>query len=329
MSDETDIAALDTDARLRLLTDALRSGPGSAEWAAAVTEAHAMGPTAGLDEFAVLVEARRRLADGRHYRAVRAGPGFGRRLMARVDADVAARPRKLSAGPFAYVGAGLVVGVLGLVFFLVMRSTTGEGTSGQELGLAYFSNTLASAALNGPLPPAWRPIGSVALDPDRGLLPDLSRHPGSDYAGGGLVPQRPAPADDPTAVQATFHFGPGVGPGCVPQLFIADSPDFSADRGVSPHELAWLVQAGQAQVAVADGTVTDLRLRIGPGDDVAVRVAVAPDGGAAVVCNGKVLWTGASGLTDRPRYAGVRLLYRGTDGRADAVTVQGLKVLQK
>ena len=333
MSDESDIPALATDSRLQLLSEALRAGPGSAEWAAAVIEAARVGTSSGLDEYAVLVQARERLADGRGYRSVRAGPGFGRRLMARVEStQVAARPRSpLSAGPFAYIGVALIVGVAGLLLALILRSTNGEGGSQQELARAYFPTTFASASLAGPLPPGWRPIGSLSLDADSGLTldPDRSAPPADGYAGGGLVTRAAVPADEPLAVQATFHFGPRVGPGCMPQLFISDAGPFSADRGVSPHELAWIVQDDQAQVAVADGHVPDARLRVHGGDEIAVKLVVAADGTAAVVCNGQVLWTGASGLTDHPRYAGVRFLYRSPNGRRDAVTVRNLKVLRR
>ena len=330
MAEELDIPEIDVDPRLRLLTDALRAGPGTAEWAAAVSQAQAMGAAAGMDEYAVLRAARERLAEGRAYRSVRAGPGFGRRLMARVDADLATRPRsRLSAGLFAYVGVGLAVGALGLVVALVLRTTAGEGTGQQELARAYFPTTFASATLRGPLPPGWRTIGSLSLEPTDGLALD-PEHPvtaGDGYAGGGLATRKAAAGDEPLAVQATFHFG-HVGPGCVPQLFVADSAAFSDERGVSPHELVWLVQDGQGQVALADGRVTDPRLKVHANDEVAVKLVVAPGGDAAVVCNGQVLWTGGSGLADGPRYAGVRLLYRG-GGRADAVSVQNVKVMQK
>jgi hypothetical protein len=330
MADELDIPEIDADPRLRLLTDALRAGPGTPEWTAAVAEARTLGAAPGADEYAVLMAARERLADGRAYRSVRAGPGFGRRIMARVDAADTTQTRSpLSAGLLAYVGVGLAVGVLGLLVALVVRSTSGEGTGQQELAQAYFPTTFASATLTGPLMQGYfNPIGSLSLDATNGLaLAADVKVPGDGYAGGGLVTRKGAPADEPLAVQATFHFG-HTGPGCVPQLFIADSPDFTPDRGVSPHELVWLVQGDQGQVAVADGSVKDPRLKVHGGDEVAVKLVVAPGGDAAVVCNGTVLWTGASGLADKPRYAGVRMLYR-PDGRRDAVTVRNLKVMQK
>ena len=328
-STEADVDA-EGDATLRLLTDALRTGPGSPEWAAAVEATRAMPPSPGLDEWAVLLTARDRLAAGRSYRSVRAGPGFGRRVMARVDELAAAQPQRgrspLSPGLFALVGVGVVVGVIGLLLAILFRSGSTEITGQGDLATAYFRQSFASASLTGVRPPGWRVIGSLPLsDTDRLALSSAARLTAA-YAGGGLVTQRAVPGDEPLSVQATFHFGRVVGPACVPQLFVTDRPDYSADKGVSPHELVWLVQEGQGQVAVADGQVAAPRVRVH--DDVAVKVVVAADGSAAVVCNGQPLWSGASGLVDRPRFGGVRLLYR-TGDRREAVTVTGLEVKQR
>ena len=315
MSDDSDIPALATDSRLQLLSEALRAGPGSAEWAAAVVEAARVGTHSGLDEYAVLVQARERLADGRGYRSVRAGPGFGRRLMARVDAtQVAARPRSpLSAGPFAYIGVALIVGVAGLLLALILRSTNGEGGSQQELARAYFPTTFASASLSGPLPPGWRPIGSLSLDPDDGLAVDPERPAlaADTYAGGGLVTRAAVPADEPLAVQATFHFSPHVGPGCMPQLFVSRRRTVLA-RTAASAPTNWRGSYRTTRPRSRSPTATCPTPGSGStgGDEIAVKVVVAADGTAAVVCNGQVLWTGASGLTDHPRYAGVRFLYR-------------------
>jgi hypothetical protein len=323
---DTDIPDVDADPFLRLLTDALRAGPASPEWASAVAEARGRG-AAGGDDAAVLLAARERLAEGRAYRSVAAGPGFERRLMAKVDADANAKPRSLSAGWLAYLGAGLVVASVGVLLAILTRSGSGVGSGASDLAQAYFHRPFAETSLTGPLESGWRTIGSLPLaTANRLMLTDAKLGP--DYAGGGLVTRRGAAADEPLAVQATFHFGGHVGPGCVPQLFVADVNDFHGDRGFGSHELAWVVQDGQGQVAVADGTPPAPRLKVRPMDDVTVVIKLAPDGDAAVVCNDHVLWTGPSGLApDKPRFAGVRLLYRG-DAR-DAVAVTGLKVLQK
>ena len=318
----------EADPFLQVLTDALRAGPGSAEWAVAVAQARGRGVDEA-SELSLLLVARERLGQGRAYRSVRAGPGFGRRIMSKVDADLAARPKgPLSPGLLAYVGVGAAVAALGVLMAVLFRSGSGMGGSGGELAGTYFTRPFASATLTDPRPPGWRPIGSLPLD-DAGRLALPPAFPlGADYVGGGLVTRSAIPADDPLSVQATFRFT-HVGPGCVPQLFVSDTDQFSSDRGMSLHELVWLVQDGQGQVATADGRVAGPRLKVPDRDDVAVKVVVSPDGDAAVVCNGQVLWTGASGLAaDKPRFAGVRLLFCGP-GHHDAVTVSGLKVLQK
>ena len=330
-STEPDVESVDTDVLLRLLTDALRSGPSSPEWAEAVVRANAVDHDPKLDEYAVLLAVRDRLAAGRGYRAVRAGPGFGRRLMTRVDAvAAAARPQRspLSANFFAVLGVGAVVGVVGILLSVLFRSGSPEVPATSDLATAYFAHPFATATLTDTPPPGWRHVGSLSLEDSRRLALPAGAKLTDNYAGGGLVTQRAVPADEPLSVQATFHFGPHVGAGCVPQVFVSDTPDFSGDRGVSTHELVWLVQDGQGRVAPADGRVAGPQVRVG-GDET-VKVVVAPDGQAAVVCNKQVLWSGASGLgVDRPRYAGVRLLYRSPDGRRDAVTVTSLEVLRR
>ena len=344
MSDAIQIPSTDpdvdaeADATLRLVTDALRAGPGSPEWSAAVEQTAADGRDPRLDEYAVLLAARDRLAAGRAYRSVRAGPGFGRRLMGRVDAIAAtSRPQRspLAPGFFALVGAGLVVGVVGIVLSTLFRSGSPELAGQGDLAKAYFSHSVASASLDAPLPGGWRSIGSLSLDPTHGLtLPPNRQVPAGDgYVGGGLATVRPVDADEPLSVQATFRFG-RLGPECVPQLFVADADDFSADRGVATHELAWVVQDGAGQVVAADGRVAAPRLPVQSSGDVAVKIVLGPTGDAAVVCNGTTLWSGPSGLADgHPRRAGVRLLYRrGTppaDRRAAAVTVTHLQVMQR
>ena len=80
-----DAAAIDADPMLRLLTDALRRGPGSPEWHRAVSDLrNADSPAA--DEYRLLIAARERLESGRAYREVRAGPAFTRELFSRLGA---------------------------------------------------------------------------------------------------------------------------------------------------------------------------------------------------------------------------------------------------
>lgn len=79
-----DAAAIDADPMLRLLTDALRRGPGSPEWHKAVSDLRDV-TTPEADEYRLLIAARERLESGRAYREVRAGPAFTRELFGQLD----------------------------------------------------------------------------------------------------------------------------------------------------------------------------------------------------------------------------------------------------
>src|SRR3954463_2717514 len=82
-------APVETDPLFQLLTDALRAGPGSPEWHQAVAKVREGGVAAPehADEFRLLVAVREHLESGRDWRAVRAGPGFTRKLFERLDEE--------------------------------------------------------------------------------------------------------------------------------------------------------------------------------------------------------------------------------------------------
>ena len=331
MPDDLDIPEIDADPRLRLLSDALRAGPGSPEWAAAVTEAQSVGVPPGIDEYAVLLAARERLAEGRAYRSVRAGPGFGRRLMSRVDADVAARSKSpLSAGLFAYVGVGLVVAVVGLLSALILRSISGEGTGQAELAQAYFSRSFATATLTGPLPPGFQSIGSLSLNAANGLALDADRKvPATDgYAGGGLVTAQGRPGRGTAGGAGDVPLrSPGAGVRAA--AVHLRRAGFHARQGDGP------ARVGLAGAGRPGPGGRRRRQREGPAIEDPRRRRDRREAGrrprrrrGRPSANKQVLWTGNSGLADKPRYAGVRILYR-ADGRRDAVTVTNLKVAQK
>ena len=70
--------------QLQLLTDALRAGPGTPEWRAALETLDSAG---GGDEYKLLYAARERLASGRRYREVRAGAGFTRKVFESIEEE--------------------------------------------------------------------------------------------------------------------------------------------------------------------------------------------------------------------------------------------------
>src|SRR5690348_17941813 len=117
----------ESDALAKLLTDALRAGPGSPQWHDAAQQL-ATDASAEAREYRQVLEARERLESGRNYRSVRAGPAFTHRLMSSLDREPAAGgalSRLLPpAGAIAIVSALLVLGALaGLAYYLLPRSS--------------------------------------------------------------------------------------------------------------------------------------------------------------------------------------------------------------
>jgi hypothetical protein len=313
---------LNTDPFLQLLTDALRAGPGSPEWHQAVARINA-GEKGADDEYALLVRTRENLASGKAYREVKAGAGFTRKLMQSIAADAQrARKNPLSANLISYIGAGLVVGIVALIIFRLTDHTSG----GEDLTNLFFSSTHLSASLEGPLPPGWKLIGPLPVDPAKGLAPIGPAVKSPEYIGGGIVSTTGMSAAEPFAVEATFQFT-NIGDGVVPQLFVTDDPNFSADKGVSPHELVWLVRGGTAQVALPDGQLTSASKKVVENQSIEVRIVVGVTN-ALVLCDGTELWSGPSQLGNRPRYVGVRLLCKKDDKRS-MVVVKQLRVMTK
>src|SRR5438046_8430289 len=99
----------DSDQFLKLLTEALRAGPGSPQWHEAVNQLKTSS-LADADEFRMLINAREHLESGRDYRSIRAGAGFTRKVMSAVDEEAAAQaPSPPSAGIIAIVAtAGII-----------------------------------------------------------------------------------------------------------------------------------------------------------------------------------------------------------------------------
>ena len=310
------------DPFVQLLTDALRAGPGSLEWQQAVARVNA-GEAGMGDEYAMLIRARENLASGKAYREVRPGIGFTRKVMQSIAAEaVATRKNPLSAGLISYIGAGLIVASLAVFLFWL---TKGGAGSGEDLTSLILSTTRLSVSLDGPLPSDWKTIGPLPVDPAKGLVPQ-SPVTNTEYIGGGVVSTNGIDAAEPFAVEARFQFQ-HVSDAVIPQLFVTDDPNFNAQRGVSPHELVWLVRGGSAQVALPDGKLTSASKKIVDGQSIQVRIVVGPTH-TVVMCDGNELWTGVSQLGNAPRYIGVRLLCKKGDPQS-MVSVKQLRMLTK
>src|SRR5947207_13523947 len=133
----------DSDQFLKLLTEALRAGPGSPQWHEAVNHLKSSS-LADADEYRMLINAREHLESGRDYRSIRAGAGFTRKVMSAIDEEAAAQaPAPPSASTIAIVAAAAVITVI--VIVLVIWYLRGPPQPNpNDLATIVFAQTTAS-----------------------------------------------------------------------------------------------------------------------------------------------------------------------------------------
>lgn len=303
--------------QLQLLTDALRAGPGTPEWRAALASVEASGGLAGAgaDEYKLLYAARERLASGRRYREVRAGPGFTRKLNESMDDEEAGRKKTLpSANIIAAVSALVILGVLAVVAFFVMPRS-GQNKPGGDLAETYFVDTLAANEFSEDLGMQWATFGPLAVEARGGLQPIL-KNLTSEFRGGGAFYERTLPANQPFAVEATITV-PKTSEDLAFGVFVTDDPNFSGDSATSEQEFVCLARGGKVNVVLPQAHLAGQSLDIGEGrTSLSVRIALNQADGMVEV-NGTKLWSGRHQLSpDKDRLVGVRFLAR-SDGKGD------------
>ena len=320
--------------QLQLLTDALRAGPGSPEWRAAM-EAVGAASASQQEEYKTLYAARERLASGRQYREVRAGPGFTRKVFDAIeqeDSDDGATPGALpAANLIAAVSALVILGVLAIVVWLIVPSSDAQQQQANDLSQTYFVNRIVDSTFDTRLEADWTAFGKLAVDAKNGLRPSASTadpgETGESYIGGGVVHRRAIDAKQPFAVEASVKL-PKPSDAAVVQIFVTDSPTFTGDNAMTPREIVWHVRGTQATVATPDGAVElSDAAPVRAGQRINVRI-IANQTEASVEMNGRKLWSGPNKLDPtKPRSVGVRFLTQGkVDSRALPV-VESLRVL--
>jgi hypothetical protein len=317
---------VEKDPFLVLLTDALRAGPGSPEWRDAVTKLKVGGGEA--DEYRLLIEAREALESGREYRSVRAGPGFTRKLLNNLEAGEPAAKRALPlAGLIAGLAVLVIAAVVGIAIHEVYRSgAVNPAPRGnvEELAGTYLPNTLLASNFESSIPPGWRKIGSLPLNAEKGLASGKGAvATDGGYVGGGVVISDAIPADQTFSVSAVLQIR-GTGDGLIPQVFVAASPDFSADRAISAQEIVWELE-GTDQKVIIDGRVEKQAALPAHARTLSVRLIVNKDLAVVETAENQRLWAGSHALGNTPRYVGVRFLR--TAGKAEAdISVQSVRI---
>src|SRR5688572_26603403 len=193
----------ETDEMLKLLTEALRAGPGSPAWHEAVTQLRSSG-AAEADEYRLLLSAREDLENGREYRTVRAGPGFTRKLMRQIDEEGASSSGTPSANLVALVAAGVILGVVMIVGFLLMRGEERPARTAGDLRARQFG-TPTVFSFSDDIPTEWKTFGvpPEISGMEKGLRGGYAQDKAQDYSGGGIVAATPMRADEAFGIEAT------------------------------------------------------------------------------------------------------------------------------
>jgi len=320
----------DSDQFLKLLTEALRAGPGSPQWHEAVTQLKD-STLADADEFRMLINAREHLESGRDYRSIRAGPEFTRKVMRAIDEEAAAQaPSGPSAGIIAIVAT---IGIITIVTIVAIIWYKGPVTGTQtDLANIVFAQTSISTdfAQTSAIPPEWRGFGltPVIASRSRGLAPaqvKTAQSDDKDYRGGGIYSASgisPAQMFAFEAVVRQFKVSD-----VMVQIFITDQPEFDQNpKAASPHEMVCYLLNGTIIIAKPDGSIKGNGSKASDTNHIQIKL----DKQFVLIENdGKTLYSGTHDLSpDKARYAGVRFLVKPSDKPLEDVTVASVRILK-
>ncbi|HEV8378306.1 MAG TPA: hypothetical protein VGP99_05615 [Tepidisphaeraceae bacterium] len=322
----------DSDQFLKLLTEALRAGPGSPQWHEAVNQLK-NSSVADADEYRMLINAREHLESGRDYRSIRAGPGFARKVMTAIDEEAAAQaPAPPSASIIAIVAAAGIIAIVTIVAIIWYRGGPPQ-PSPTDLANIVFAQTTISTDFTQTqtIPPEWRTFGlaPVIASRSRGLgAPQVKsgQNDDKDYRGGGIY------AASGIAPTQTFAFEAAIrqykaSENVAVQIFITDTPDFDKNpKASSPHELVCYVLNGTISIAKPDGSIQGTGAKAKDLNHIQIKL----DKQYVLIENdGQTLYSGTHDLApDKARYAGVRFLVKPSDKPLEDLTVPSVRILK-
>jgi hypothetical protein len=330
----TETLDFESDRALKMLTEALRAGPGSPEWRAAIAELRLVAGKE--DEQQVLLRVREHLASGRSYREIHAGPGFTRKVIEQIETEAqsqqsgAAAP---SASWIAIISALVIVGVIAGVAYLIWPAGV-ENAPAVSLERTNFVETVQSATFEDSIGADWQTFGGLTLMADGGLHPAPAAfatprpvgNAAQDFRGGGLYWDREIPAKQAFSLEASVAITQSSA-NVIVQVFVTEDRDFDARSGTTPQELVWSLKDGEANVLVPGGAVEGNTVRL-KDQKQSVDVRMALNGQDAVVeMNGRQMWAGHHRLDgQKARTIGVRFITRNVEGRSP-VSVESVRVM--
>jgi len=306
-----------------LLAEALRAGPASPQWHQAVGILGAHGSEG--DQYKLLCAARERLESGKEYRSVRAGPGFGKKVMEGIGAQGQRRrgPSTLSL----IVGAAVLTILIVLAAFIyrVLPGVSQQQKIKQLTEGTYYTHDVQAARFESVIPEGWQTLGELQVKVrDKELRLEPAGNPAATapaVLAGGLVCTTPLAADGVYSISAVFRFNHTADETGTVRLFISDEP-ITSGHPSGEHELVCQVKSGEVRVALPGKSVCPEFDQVADLREVAVRILINRD--LAVVDGPRTrtdlpvekqhLYAGASGLApDKPRYVGVEFLRRNGD----------------
>lgn len=315
MAETTD---LQSEQFMTLLTDALRSGPGSPEWHQAVKLLRASDQN--IDDYTLLYAARERLESGKEYRSVRAGAGFTRTVLAGIDQQGNPSGGMPTANLIALIAAGAILAVVVTIGFFLFKGSNPQQQAIEDLSSKIFGNkflvaSFASPTGTVPLPPeGWTTFGELPLISKSNELRPAASPATTDatsYKFGGLISSADIPADRLLEVDVTAHAMKSTDDG-IAEILVSDEPITTAN-GAGGHAVVWQFKAGEARVFLADGHAVPrgekfLNLR-----EIPVKLILNRDT-VIVETAGQRLYAGPHLLApEKPRYVGIRFRRRAGD----------------
>ncbi len=310
---------------LSLLTDALRSGPGSPAWHEAVARLRAANVD-DADEYRLLLTAREHLESGREYRSIRPGPNFTRKVMDAINREPAGRaPAAFTAGVIAIIAALAALTVIIIIAIALSRGTT-PGPTLSELEATYFAKPVVSSDFAMGIPAEWRTFGVDVVAGRMGLQGGATRNTGSQFAGGGLYLANAIAGGQAFAVESRVRVERSSRKVDL-QLFVTQDPKFDRNANATTSAEAVVdIVGGQVSVFKPDGKLAGVQARVADRD---LALLIKMNSRFIIVeYDRQTLYAGEHGLSpDKPCWPGIRFVTSGENSTED-VTIQMVRVLK-